>query len=117
VIHSRYKLNGVPVEIQTSVHPQKDMIAALINSPLKLAIKLHFPYPTGGYSDDACDWNSKDRHKTEIVAGTRSSALLKRTVDSTVYFVSVQWEGNARLSEKEANYYVITPEDEKFAIS
>ncbi len=117
VIHSSYKLNGSPVKVSTYVHSQTDMLAAEINSPLKPAIKLHFPYPTGGHSDDACDWNSNDKHNTEIVSETNSSALLKRTLGNTVYFVSVQWEGNAKISKKEANYFVVTPEDEKFAIT
>jgi hypothetical protein len=117
VIHSRYHLNGVPVKIRTSVHPQHDMVAAEIISTLKPAIKIHFPYPTGGHSDDACDWNRNDKHHTEIVSETFSSALLKRTVDHTIYFVSVQWEGKAKLMEKEANYFVIRPEDEKFAFT
>ena len=117
LIHSQYKLNNVPVEVITCVHPQKDMLAAEINSPLKPAVKLRFPYPTGLHSDDACDWNSNHKHQTEIVSETNSSALLKRTLDNTVYFVLVQWEGNAKLAKKEANYFVITPEDEKLAIT
>jgi len=117
LIHSRYKLNGVPVEVRTCVHPQKDMLATEIQSSLKPALKLRFAYPTGAHSDDACNWNSNHKHQTEIVSETNSSALLKRTIDDTVYFVFVQWEGNAKITEKEANYYVITPQDEKWAVT
>jgi len=117
VIHSRYKINDIPVEIHTCVHPHLDMLAAKIESSLRPAIKLRFPYPTGGHSDDACDWNSNDRHQTEIITQTASSALLKRTLGNSIYFVSVQWEGNATIAEKEANYFVIIPADETFSIT
>ena len=117
VICSHYVLNGSPVEVSTCVHPRKDMLAAEIHSVLKPAVKLHFPYPTGAHADDACDWNSNDKHNTEIVSETASSALLKRTLDETAYYVSVQWEGKAKLSRKERNYFVLTPEDEKLAIT
>lgn len=117
IIRSEYKLNGSPVEVSTCVHPQKDMLSAKINSPLKPALKLRFPYPTGNHSDDACDWSSNDKHTTEIISDTTSNVLLKRLIGETVYYVSVQWEGKANFAEKEANYFVITPEDENFSIT
>ena len=116
VIRSSYKLNGSPVEVAVSVHPKVDMFSAQINSTLKPAIKLRFPYPTGLHTDDACDWNSNDKHTTEIVSQTSSSAVLKRTLDDAVYFLTVEWEGSASIAKKEANYFVLTPEDEQFAV-
>jgi len=117
VICSNYKLNGTPIEVSTCVHPQKDMLAAEIKSSLKPAIKLRFPFPTGNHSDDACDWNSNSRHSTEIITETASSALLKRTLDNTVYYVFVQWEGKASITKKEANYFIIQPEDEMLGVT
>ncbi|MDR0699871.1 MAG: hypothetical protein LBG28_11760 [Tannerella sp.] len=117
VIYSNYKLNGSPVDVSTCVHPEKDLLAVRISSPSKPAIKLRFPYPTGNHSDDACDWNSNDRHYTDVISETSSSALLKRTLDETIYFVSIQWEDPAKITRKENNYFIITPENEKLTFT
>ena len=39
------------------------------------------------------------------------AAVLKRTLDATTYYVTISWEGAAKLREKSANYFVLTPTD------
>ena len=55
IIHSRYTLQGTPVEVKTVCHPERDLIAARVSAGQPMPIKLHFPYPTGVHADDACD--------------------------------------------------------------
>ena len=38
------------------------------------------------------------------------SATFKRQLDETTYYVRLCWEGDAKLTEKEAHYYVLTPQ-------
>jgi len=116
-IVSQFNINGKAVSVLTSCHPANDMVSARIKSALHPGIKFHFPYPTGGHTDDACDWNSNSKHSTTIVSQTENSALLERRIDKTVYYVSIQWTGKASLTEKEKNYFVLQPTSEDFAFT
>jgi hypothetical protein len=80
-------------------------------------VKFHFPYPTGGHCDDACLWNVNDKHSTTIIAQDAQSAVLKRVLDATTYYVTIRWEGNATIKEKEKNYFVLTPQDDSLAFT
>ena len=92
VIKSSFKYNGVPVSVRTSCHPVKDMVAFRINSASRLPVVFRFPYPTAGHADDACDWNSDDKHSTEIVESGENSAIIERRLDDDVYYVKVSWK-------------------------
>ena len=45
--------------------------------------------------------DANDKHSTEVLKQDTQSAVLKRTLDSTVYYVELKWEGKALLKEKE----------------
>lgn len=117
VINSNFKLDGVPFKVQTSCHPQMDMIAANIESTAHTAVCFRFPYPTAGHSDNACNWEADDKHSTTLVGGDEHSAVLKRRLDSTVYYVTIRWEGKAALTEKAKNHFVLTPSEDKWAFT
>lgn len=120
-IKSRFELGGQPVIVQTACHPESDEIGSQISSSLiskgQLKINIRFPYPTGGHADDACDWNSPDKHQTEIIRVDGHSAIFRRTLDSTTYYVNLRWSGSASLVEKEKHYYVLTPESDDFSFT
>ena len=117
-IESNYTIDGDSVSVKTACDPNADMIKADILSPLiakdRLKVNLKFPYPTGMHSDDASDWNSTDKHKTEIVEEGNGYCLFKRTLDGDVYFVKLQWRGKATLKEKAPHYFVLDPESVHF---
>lgn len=119
IISSRYTVNSDSVSVQTAVHPDRDRLAVNLNSPLigkgKMKVNFRFPYPTGNHSDDATDWTVPQKHKTEIISRDDHSFVLKRTLDTTVYYISVKYEGKAALSEKEVHYLLLTPESNKFS--
>ncbi len=106
-IHSRFTLEEHAVEVQTIGHPYEDGVGARITSGGKPAVKFHFAYPTGEFGDDGCDWTKNDKHTTTLVSRTQQSAILKREIDATVYYVKIEWEEEADLFEKERNYYVL----------
>lgn len=118
-INSTYTLDGKAVKVQTTCHPNIDMMAACVETPaptsdgLYQGICLRFPYPTGAHADDACLWGADDKHNTEVVRQDANSTLLKRTLDATTYYVDVRWEGKATLTEKARNYWVLTPAEDK----
>ncbi|WP_020580370.1 hypothetical protein [Actinopolymorpha alba] len=100
-IESRFELDGSIVEVTTACDPELDLIAVRVESPLlakgELAIGVRFPYATGDWSE-ACDWESADRHQTEVtVRGCRAD--LRRVLDDDVHHVSLAWTTGARLKE------------------
>lgn len=117
VIKSRFRHKGNGFYVETVCHPGEDIVSAKIETKEHTGICIRFPYPTGKHSDDACDWNANDRHHTEIVAHGRQSAVLKRTIDETVYYVTVTWRGRAELTGKGNNSFVLMPHDDKFSFS
>lgn len=116
-ITSHFMLNGNAFDVQTVCHPNQDMISACVTSRAHAGVNLRFPYPTGGHADDACNWNANDKHSTTIVRQDAQSALLKRVLDKTTYYVTLRWEGKANLAEKSKNYFVLTPEEDMLAFS
>jgi len=117
IIQSNYKIGGAPYKVETACHPEADMLAARISTPARTGIKLHFPYPTGEHSDDACDWNSNEKHSTTVVEQNENRVVFKRQLDETVYYVTLNWEGKANLLEKEKNYFVLTPEEDEYSFT
>ena len=122
-IHSSYNLDGKAMKVQTTCHPTLDMMAACVEAAAPTAdgkyqgICLRFPYPTGAHADDACLWGADDKHQTEVVRQDANSALLKRTLDNTVYYVDLRWEGKASLNEKARNYWVLVPSEAQLAFT
>lgn len=117
-IISRFFYNTDSVYVQTACDPEKDEMAYLIRSPLiekkRLAISFRFPFPTAKHTDDACDWNSPEKHTTEIVNEFPNSVLLKRTLDATVYYVHIKWDGEAKFGLNGAHYYTLNPSSSNF---
>lgn len=117
VINSHFRLNGAEYNVQTVCHPQLDMIAARVVSASRTGICFRFPYPTGGHSDDACCWTADDKHSTDVVNSGDNSVVLKRTLDSTVYYVRISWEGKARFRQTRPNGFVLRPDADSISFS
>ncbi|MDR3219458.1 MAG: glycoside hydrolase 43 family protein [Dysgonamonadaceae bacterium] len=101
-----------PVSVQTVSGTEQSRISASVSSPLlrtgEVKLKLHFPYPPGGHTDDGSDWNSPEKHTSVIIEQGDNHAIIKRILDETVYFVKIQWNGQAKITEKAPHYFVIT---------
>lgn len=115
-VDSRFSVGKTSYQVSTVCHPQRDMIASHVVSSAKAAVNFHFPYPTGGHCDDACNWNADEKHNTELVdcdanhmtkGSDKHWAVLKRTIDATTYYVRIAWEGKATLKERSRNYWVL----------
>lgn len=118
-ILSNFKVEGTDVFVQTICDPNKDMIAASVVSSLmnsgRLAIKCHFPYPTGKHADDAMDWNCPEKHFTKVVDSGKHFVVLQRILDDSTYYVRIKWNGNAHFNQYGPHYYIIQPSDDKFS--
>jgi len=120
-IESSFKVDGVTVEVTTGVHPSKDALYARIQSDLfkdrKATVSLRFSYPTGKHSDDANDWTKPEQHQSVIIAQDDHSAIIERTLDSTKYFVLLQWEGQACLQECDRHHFELSTADNVLTFS
>ncbi|MDE6378157.1 MAG: hypothetical protein K2K72_05375, partial [Duncaniella sp.] len=117
VIHSSYNLNSTPVTVTTACDPSRDMIAAEISNPAHTPVAVRLPYPTGAHADDACDWTKDDLHLTEIVSSGANSTVLRHTLDSTTYYITLTWEGNATSEMTGRNEWTLTPADDKWSFT
>ncbi|MBQ6916816.1 MAG: hypothetical protein IJQ64_03370, partial [Prevotella sp.] len=120
-IESVFTADGQKVEVTTGVHPTKDAVYARIVSQLlkkqRATIRLRFPYPTGKHADDASDWTKPEKHQSEIVEQSAQKALIKRTLDATTYYVLLQWEGKATLSQSDAHELELSAQDDVLTVS
>ncbi len=119
IINSNFSIEDKNVSVKTVCDPQKDMIASEVNSSMissgQLNISFKFPYPTGKHVDDACDWNSPEKHSTQIIERGAQFVVLKREIDSTIYYVTIQWSGQADFKEKAPHYFTLSPKSSLFS--
>lgn len=117
VINSNFSTDGRKVSVKTAVDPELDLVAASISDPARHAISLRLPYPTGKHSDAACDWNADSLHTTDIVLSEPGKAVVKHTLDTTSYYITLNWTGNTVAEKSGANSVVITPDADKWSVT
>lgn len=104
-ISSTFTYKGKEYKVETACDPKLDMVAAHVSSTGKIALMLRFPYPTGGHCDDACDWTKDQLHTTTLVSSTANAATLKHQIDATTYYVTLHWQGKARIKAAGKNRF------------
>lgn len=100
LIVSRFDVEGSPVEVETACHPDRDMVAVRVRSPLlgtgRLLVRFEFPYATAeSFADYVGDRNRPDAHSTTVEKAGPHRADLSRAMDDTRYRVSVGWTTGA----------------------
>jgi hypothetical protein len=117
LISSSFTLDDCRWTVRTTCHPDLDLVSARIESEDRPAVALRFPYPTGKHADDACDWDSPEKHVTEVVRSDARSAVLRRTLDGTQYYVALSWEEEAALEEVAPHEFVLQAEGNRLSVS
>ena len=111
VVRSSFKLQGQLVQVETICHPEMDLIAARVVSPLlkagRLGIQLHFPYGTG--STVTADWTRPEAHTTELLRPRGNAAEFTRRLDGDCYYAAAAWSSNAVLTEVARHKFVVRP--------
>ncbi|MDP4261267.1 MAG: hypothetical protein Q8941_01940 [Bacteroidota bacterium] len=112
-IHSKFTIEGIPVDVITYCHQQQDAIAVSVSSPLiregRLQIRLRFPYPTGDWRDIGNNWNNENNHHSSVIFTKKNEAVLQHNLDTTTYYAALQWSGSAVLKEKAKHYFILLP--------
>ena len=113
VITSKYNIDGQPVIVETISHPELSLVAIKIKSPLirsgeiKPAFRFPYSYDLSIKNKPPFDWTNANKHSTTIIKSTNKSYTLKREIDSSTYFVNVQWQGAAKLTKTSAHQYAL----------
>ncbi len=109
VLDSRFKVNGAPVHVRTACHPERDLIAVEIESPLlssgNLGVSVAFPGAIGDWIENA-DWEHPEAHQT----ATRKwpgRCDFTRTLDATKVFARLEWSEGADFSETGPHRYQV----------
>jgi hypothetical protein len=106
VITSQYEIDGQPVTVETVCHPELSLIAFKIKSPLlksgklKPSFKFPYSYDLSVKNKPPFDWSKPDSHKTMIMGQDANSVRLKRMIDTSLYFVEIHWQGQAKWEKK-----------------
>ena len=107
VLKSQFKVFGEPVKITTAVHPDRDLLAVVIESRLRgLAVRIAFPY--GSPAMQAAEWNESDKHQTKIIENEYNLVVFARTLDADSYFVTLDWQQQARLRVESSHTLLLT---------
>ena len=109
VIESRFSAAGEQVEVTTAALQERDAVIYRVKSPLlkdgRARIAIRLPYPTGRHADDAADFNHPEGHTSSLLPATdglpagSGSAIIEHRLDSTVYYLTLRWQGDATLKQ------------------
>ena len=100
LLFSEFVLQGEVCRVRTCCDSGSDTLAVRVSSRLlreqRLSVVLDFPY--GSHDITASDWDSPDRHFTEVLEQDGQDVLIRRTLDRDNYYVGVHAGGDARIS-------------------
>src|SRR5688572_30400647 len=112
-IHSSFKVEQVLVTVITYGSQDSDGLAVKIVSDLvqqnRLKVRVRLPYPTGDWADMGNNWASEEKHTSNIITNTASSAIIEHVLDTTRYYISTSWKGQGKISTTSPHYFLITP--------
>ena len=112
-IHSQFTVEDMPVEVITYCHQQQDAIGIKINSPLlqkgKIKIHIRLPYPTGNWADMGNNFTDDAKHQSTLEQSSGQAAFIKHQLDTTVYGISLQWNGKASITQQQGHYFLLSP--------
>lgn len=108
---SSFEIENQPVRVRTAVHPNRDEVAATIDSPLlaagRIKVRIAFPYASGSFGPDYQDWTHPDSHQTVLTRRGETGADFARTLDATHYNVRAAWSAGAALAETGQHQYLL----------
>ena len=120
IIESKYKVDGMSVEVTTAALQNKDAVIYRIKTPLlkdgRAKVSIRLPYPTGKHSDGAADWNNSSLHTSRIVSQTTNTAIIEHVLDTTRYYLQISWTGPATISNTKPHEYLLTSSNDILTI-
>ncbi|MEA3186464.1 MAG: hypothetical protein QOD99_294 [Chthoniobacter sp.] len=117
-LHSEFQFDGEKVRVETICHPERDLIAVRIESPLvgdgRLKVELSFPYPSP--KKTAADWTQPGAHTTTLAQPQKGRADFTRVIDDTHSFATAVWKTPASIAAGEPHHFVLAPNKKEGAL-
>ena len=111
-IYSSFRVENIPVKVITIAHQEKDVLSFRIESALLLAerisFRILFPMPNGQWKDVGNHFTQQDKHQSLIHQNTYD-AWIERRIDTTKYFVSLNWSSRSSLLTREPHCFILQP--------
>lgn len=110
LLESRFVFQGKPVFVRTCFHPELDLLAVRIESPLLATggVKVLFAFPYGSPDVSMADWSKPDQHSTRLTKTGPLRANLERSLDAARYHVTVSWPGEASFEQTAPHEYLLS---------
>lgn len=113
-LRSRFVLDGEPVQVQTEVHPDLDMLIVTLSGPAlaagRLGVDLKFPGVSRNLNPDPQDWDHPGQHLTIVAAQSSRGLSLERQLDDTRYYVTVGADADVRFTRLAPHSFRILPQ-------
>jgi hypothetical protein len=120
-LHSRFTFDGQPVEVETSVHPDRDILIVRIRSAHlatgRLGLDLRFPGVGAKLNPDPADWSNHEGHVTHVLARSERGLVVPRQIDETRYLVQLSADRDLRIEEPGPHRFRVTsPEHDELSL-
>jgi hypothetical protein len=106
---STFTFDGAPVEVETSMHPRRDVLIVRLTSPLlfegRLGVDLRFPGVNAQIDPDPADWAHPETHVTRELSRGPEGLTLVRELDDTHYAVQAVSDRELDVSRPAAHTY------------
>ncbi len=109
IIISRFSIDDYPVAVKTCCHPEFDAISGKVQSDLigEKKLKILFRFPYGSPLKNGSDWESDDKHITEIISVDKNKVDLLRIMDNERFFIRISFSDGVHLSRQGRNAFVL----------
>jgi hypothetical protein len=112
-VKSHFQVEGTDVKVSTFCHDSKDAVSVHIESDLikerRIMIFLHFPYPTGAWTDEGNHHGFHEKHRSGILYRDSDQATVYHTLDATSYTTGFSWSIPATMKETSPHRFLLTP--------
>jgi len=110
-LNSKFSVHGAEVEVETSVHPELDLVIVRLRSSLlssgRLGVELRFPGVAAQLNPDPADWQHPDAHSTTLQRRGPRGFALARQLDATRYYVKASADRDIELQTLAPHQYRI----------
>ncbi len=109
LLQSSFGFLGKEVLVTTCFHPELDLLAVRIESPLLRtpAVKVLLAFPYGSPEVSMADWTKPERHSTVVIRRSPGRIDFVRKLDGAEYRVSLGCTKDATLQKRAAHEFVL----------
>ncbi|HEU5136783.1 MAG TPA: hypothetical protein VFU13_16675 [Steroidobacteraceae bacterium] len=111
-LSSSFVFDGTVVEVETSIHPERDLLIVRLRSTLladgRLGFNLRFPGVSVKLNPDPADFEHPAAHSTQEIARSAGGLTLARLLDDTRYSVRVTADRELDIGAPATHAYRLT---------